>query len=74
MFARSLRQADHVRVYSVSTSGASGWEVRLEEDRSVRRVEHYRDWHRVERALALIEREISELTAAGWSLGPAAEA
>jgi hypothetical protein len=70
MFSRSLRRADHVRVYSVSASGAGGWEVRLEENRSVRRLEYHRDWHRVERALAMIDQEISELVNAGWSIAP----
>lgn len=66
MFARQLRYADHVRHYSISPGGAAGWEVRLEEDRTVRRLDHYRDWHRVERALALFEREVTELTQRGW--------
>lgn len=65
MFACSLRHADHVRHYSICAA-ATGWEVRLEEDRTLRRLDHYRDWHRVERALALFEREVSELTARGW--------
>jgi len=68
MFALSLRHANHIRSYSVSARDASGWEVRLEEDCAVRRLEHYRDWHRVERALAFIEREVSELKASGWQV------
>jgi hypothetical protein len=68
MFARRLRQADHIRDYSISSAGAQGWEVRLEEDRTLRRLDHYRDWHRVERALASFEREVEELTARGWHI------
>ena len=65
MFAVSLRQAEHVRTYSIS-AGGTGWEVRLEEDRTLQRLEHYTDWHRVERMLALFEREVLELIEEGW--------
>jgi hypothetical protein len=65
MYAQSLQLADHVRHYSISREG-SGWEVRIEEDRAVRRLNHYSDWHRVERALAVFEREIGQLTDQGW--------
>ena len=68
MFNRHLRQAEHTRSYSICTAGAAGWEVRLEEDRTVRRLDHYRDWHRVERAIASFEREVRELTARGWEI------
>jgi hypothetical protein len=66
MFQLSLRCADHIRNYSIAPGGPSGWEVKLEEDRTITRRDYYRDWHRVERALALFEREVSELTARGW--------
>jgi hypothetical protein len=68
MFARHLRRADHVRSYSIGPAGQEGWEVRVEEDRTLRRVDHYRDWHRVERVKAAFEREVSDLTSRGWSL------
>jgi hypothetical protein len=67
MFALSLRSADHVRHYSIRAA-SSGWEIRVEEDRVLKRLAHYRDWHRVERAAACFEREASELTAHGWSI------
>ena len=66
MFSVSLRNADHVRVYSIQSRAGKGWDVTLEEDRAVRRRVHYDDWHRVERALAAFELEVSELTAHGW--------
>ena len=66
MFDLQLRSADHVRRYAIVAQQPSGWEVLFEEDRAVRRRDHYRDWHRVERALALFEREVSDLTASGW--------
>ena len=66
MFDLCLRSADHVRRYSIASAPSSGWEVRLEEDRTVRRSDQYSDWHRVERALALFEREVLDLRAKGW--------
>jgi hypothetical protein len=71
MFVLSLQYDDRVRRYSICAAGASGWEVRLEEDQVVRRLDHYHDWHRVERALASFEREVVELTSRGWQVaGP----
>jgi hypothetical protein len=66
MFALSLRNDDHVRRYSISSAGLEGWEVRLEEDSTLRRHDLYQDWHRVERALALFEQEAHELREQGW--------
>ena len=67
MYALSLRKADHVRHYSVCAASV-GWEVKLEEDVTLRRLEHYRDWHRVERVIALFEREAKALMDSGWRL------
>ena len=66
MFACSLRSAHHVRHYSIRATDHFGWEIRVEEDRKVRRLDHFQDWHRVERALASFEREVVELTDSGW--------
>lgn len=68
MFDKRLRHAEHIRHYSITSSDASGWDVRLQEDDTLRRHDHYQDWHRVERAMALFEREVTELTARGWQL------
>jgi hypothetical protein len=68
MFNLRLRHAHHVRHYSITNIGDAGWEVRLEEDRRLSRQFLYQDWHRVERALALFEREVTELTAQGWQI------
>jgi len=70
MFSVRLRRANQVRDYRIRDAGADGWEVRLEEDRTVRRLERYQDWHRVERALAMFEREVSDLRARGWQIAP----
>jgi hypothetical protein len=66
MFDLRLRSAHHVRRYSITAAEPSGWEVRLEEDRELRRRDLYQDWHRVERARALFERETMELRESGW--------
>jgi hypothetical protein len=71
MFILRLCHADHTRYYSICSAGTEGWEVRLVEDRTLRRLNHYRDWHRVERALASFEREVEELTARGWQVASA---
>ena len=67
MFTANLRQDDHIRHYSISAAKPSGWEVRLEEDQTVRRLDHYQDWHRVERTLTQFQREVNELTENGWN-------
>jgi hypothetical protein len=66
MFAVRLSHDDHVRLYSIRAHGSAGWEVRLEEDEKLRRLDHYHDWHRVERTMALFEREVLELREQGW--------
>jgi hypothetical protein len=66
MFALRLRHADHVRRYTISFAGTAGWEVRLEEDSTLRRRDLYQDWHRVERAIALFEQEAVSLREQGW--------
>jgi hypothetical protein len=68
MFAISLRRGGHTRRYSVRSIALAGWEVSLEEDRAVSRRVRYRDWHRVERAMALLEREIADLAIQGWEV------
>ena len=54
-----------------SAPSAAGWEVLVEQDREVVRRSQYSDWHRVERAVGLLEREVKELESQGWR--PAAE-
>lgn len=68
MFVMSLRFADHVREYSVSARQGAGWEVKLEEDRTLKRHARYHDWHRVERTLVRFRREVADLTAQGWQI------
>lgn len=70
MFNLRLRHAQHIRHYSITSSESWGWEVRMEEDDSIRRHDYYQDWHRVERAMAAFQREVEELTERGWQLAP----
>lgn len=68
MLDLSLQSAGHVRHYSVSAVSPSGWELRFEEDRELRQRSFYQDWHRVERAIAKIEREVGQLLESGWMI------
>ena len=73
MFNLNLVSAGHIRHYSIVLAGAAGWEARLEEDRAVRWRETYEDWHRVERTLARLEREVEGLIEQGWTVQPVGE-
>lgn len=68
MFELLLRCNNHFRRYSISAVAPFGWEVRCEEDETVKRQDIYADWHRVERAQALFQREALQLTENGWSV------
>jgi hypothetical protein len=68
MFSIRLRRAEHVRRYTIRSTRGSGWEVSLEEDRTLTRHVRYDDWHRVERALAMFRREVADLAAQGWEV------
>jgi hypothetical protein len=64
-FVKNLRYLEQTRRYSIAATDA-GWEVREERDREVVRREHYRDWHRVERARRSIAMELDALRNNGW--------
>ena len=66
MFTRELTLAGHVRRFSIREARGHGWEVREEEDSRVVRHAQYQDWHRVERAILAMQRQVSELEARGW--------
>ena len=66
MFARSLRNAVHIRRFTIRPVDASGWEVRDETDGDVLKRVLYSDWHRVERAIAAFSKEAETLRAGGW--------
>ena len=66
MFAKELRQAGHIKRFTISEAGSEGWEVRVEQDSEVVRRVHYTDWHRVERAVLMLSLQVSELQDNGW--------
>jgi hypothetical protein len=66
MFSIALRHEQHTRQYAVSASQPSGWELTLQEDLERTKRVHFEDWHRVERAVAVVRLEIEELTSRGW--------
>jgi hypothetical protein len=66
MFAKELRQAGHVRRFTISQAGSDGWEVRVEQDNDIVRQVYYTDWHRVERAAQVLAMQVSELEENGW--------
>ncbi len=68
MFDLCLSRAEHVRHYSISAVAPAGWEVRCQEDETLQRLDYYEDWHRVERARQLFEREVSTLSENGWRI------
>jgi hypothetical protein len=66
MFSTTLTFDGHWRRFAVQALSASGWEVRVEHDSTIVRRAHYTDWHRLERAVEAIRREMRELQARGW--------
>lgn len=64
-FVKSLRHNQHTRRFSIATTG-TGWEVREERDSQIVRRKALSDWHRVEMARRLINRETASLQDAGW--------
>jgi hypothetical protein len=64
-FAKIIRNADHIRRYTIQPV-ATGWEVRQEQDSQVVRRACYQDWHRVERARRAFVSEMSVLRQNGW--------
>jgi hypothetical protein len=68
MFSKRLTHAGHARSFVITSLQADGWEARVEEDSRLLRRAHYTDWHRVERAIFSLEREVEALTAGGWRL------
>jgi hypothetical protein len=66
MYTRRLQKATHTRKFTITTAGASGWEVRDEQDSRVIRWVRYSDWHRVERARMAFALEAALLEESGW--------
>jgi hypothetical protein len=71
MFFKMLTQAGHTRSFAVRARRADGWEVKVEQDSHVVRHTRYHDWHRLERALDAVKREVNALEMQGWRPSPA---
>jgi hypothetical protein len=66
MFQLELRRGDETRSFSIKNVQLEGWELSEEKNRCpVRRVQ-YRDWHRVERAIAWIRYQAELMQQEGW--------
>ncbi|MBS1817867.1 MAG: hypothetical protein JSU08_08065 [Acidobacteria bacterium] len=68
MFDVNLVTAGRVRHYSVALHRADGWELTIEENRTVRWREVVEDWHRVERRIERVRSEVEGLLEQGWTL------
>lgn len=64
----NLVSAGRTRHYSVVLADAGGWEVTVEENRSVQWHETLGDWHRVERTMTRLRHEVDDLLDQGWTL------
>jgi hypothetical protein len=67
MFVKELRQAGHVRRFSIKRLEESGWEVCDVQDERILRQTYYTDWHRVERAVSMFTILIDDLESRGWA-------
>ena len=70
MFVKELTHAGHIRRFIISDAVPEGWEMRVEQDSAILRRVRYTDWHRVERALSSLVREVSDLEDCGWTPRP----
>jgi hypothetical protein len=68
MLSIALRHEQHTRQYAIAPSQPSGWEFTLQEDLERTKSVHFEDWHRVERAVAVLKLEVEDLTARGWTV------
>ena len=66
MFTKELKQAGHVKRFSIVEAPKEGWEVREEADSQLVSSVQLRDWHRVERARMRIDEQVSDLENRGW--------
>ena len=69
MYARSLRNANQIRTFTIRPAHSRGWEVVDEQDSTIVKSVRYDDWHRVERARARFALEAWFLRQHGWIEG-----
>jgi hypothetical protein len=66
MYQSSFRHDRQTRQFTVRYTEHAGWEVVDAADARIVRRAVYQDWHRVERAMAMIKAEEDLLRRAGW--------
>ncbi len=66
MFVLKLGRGDETRSFSLRTATLAGWELSEEANRRPVRTVRYSDWHRVERAIAIIRLQAATLERDGW--------
>jgi hypothetical protein len=66
MYALTLRKADDIRRFLITTTDHDGWEVREEANSELVRHDVYTDWHRVERAQMTFAQAVDSLMRSGW--------
>jgi hypothetical protein len=66
MYHSSFRHDRQTRHFTIRYTDRAGWEVVDAADARIVRRSVYHDWHRVERAMAMIKAEEDLLRRAGW--------
>jgi hypothetical protein len=66
IFVRRFSSQGHTRQFCVEQDTVTGWAAREEEDNQVVKVTRARDWHRVERIIAMFDWKASMLQEQGW--------
>jgi hypothetical protein len=68
IFLVQLTRGLSTRSFLLSAAESGGWEFRDVMDDHTIHTTRYQDWHRVERAVSLINRNVERLQAEGWLL------
>lgn len=68
MLVMELARGGRTHNFSIRDAGVEGWELTEDLDRKRVRTVKYTDWHRVERAAALINLEVADLEREGWTV------
>lgn len=66
MFVLELRRGTETRSFSITSSRPVGWLLSEQSNQQTIRTVRYSDWHRVERAIALIRHDAATLEREGW--------
>ena len=66
IFKKIMVRGHHVRSFSIEPTAPEGWIASEEADQQIVQWWRYRDWHRVERAVARFLHTAAKLKRAGW--------